>query len=182
MATHSSVLAWRIPGMAEPGGLPTMGSHRVGHNWSDLAAPGLLLVKHQLINIWLYLAKNISIHLFFLYTSINKLWCILELTLNLISKHFSIYIYLTSLSTLLRGASPKKKKKRGFPGGANGKEHASQCRKHKRCGSDPWVRKIPRRRAWQPTPVFLLGESHWQRSLAGYSPWGCKELDTTEPT
>ena len=35
---HSSVLAWRIPGMAEPGGLPSMGSHRVGHNWSDLAA------------------------------------------------------------------------------------------------------------------------------------------------
>ena len=38
MATHSSVLAWRIPGMGEPGGLPTMGSHRVGHDWSDLAA------------------------------------------------------------------------------------------------------------------------------------------------
>ena len=38
MATHSSVLAWRIPGMAEPGGLSSMGSHRVGHDWSDLAA------------------------------------------------------------------------------------------------------------------------------------------------
>ena len=38
MATHSSVLAWRIPGMGEPGGLPSMGSHRVGHNWSNLAA------------------------------------------------------------------------------------------------------------------------------------------------
>ena len=38
MATHSSVLAWRIPGTEEPGGLPSMGSHRVGHNWSDLAA------------------------------------------------------------------------------------------------------------------------------------------------
>ena len=38
MATHSSVLAWRIPGMGEAGGLPPMGSHRVGHNWSDLAA------------------------------------------------------------------------------------------------------------------------------------------------
>ena len=38
MATHSSVLAWRIPGMAEPGGLPSMGLHRVGHGWSDLAA------------------------------------------------------------------------------------------------------------------------------------------------
>ena len=38
MTTHSSVLAWRIPGTAEPGGLPSMGSHRVGHDWSDLAA------------------------------------------------------------------------------------------------------------------------------------------------
>ena len=37
MATHSSVLAWRIPGMGEPGGLPSMGSHRVGYDWSDLA-------------------------------------------------------------------------------------------------------------------------------------------------
>ena len=38
MTAHSSVLAWRIPGMGEPGGLPSMGSHRVGHDWSDLAA------------------------------------------------------------------------------------------------------------------------------------------------
>ena len=38
MATHSSVLAWRIPGTGEPGGLPSLGSHRVGHDWSDLAA------------------------------------------------------------------------------------------------------------------------------------------------
>ena len=38
MATHSSALAWRIPGTGEPGGLPSMGSHRVGHDWSDLAA------------------------------------------------------------------------------------------------------------------------------------------------
>ena len=37
MATHSSVLAWRIPGMGEPGGLPSLGSHRVGHDWSNLA-------------------------------------------------------------------------------------------------------------------------------------------------
>ena len=42
MATHSSVLAWRILGTGEPGGLPSMGSHRVGHDWSDFAAPSLL--------------------------------------------------------------------------------------------------------------------------------------------
>ena len=44
MATHSSILAWRIPGMGEPGGLPSMGSHRVGHDWSDLAAAALSLM------------------------------------------------------------------------------------------------------------------------------------------
>ena len=50
----------------------------------------------------------------------------------------------------------------------------------KRLGFIPWVGKIPRRRAWQSTPVFLPGESQGQRSLAGYSPWGYKESDTTE--
>ena len=45
---------------------------------------------------------------------------------------------------------------------------------------DPWVRKIHWSRKWQPTPVFLPGKSHGQRSLAGYSPWGCKESDMTE--
>ena len=47
-------------------------------------------------------------------------------------------------------------------------------------GFNFWVEKIPQRRAWQPTPVFLPGESHAQRSLVGYSPWGHKESDTTE--
>ena len=104
MATHSSVLAWRIPGSGEPGGLPSMGSHRVGHDWSDLAAAA------------------------------------------------AAYTY------------------EGFPGGASGKEPICQCRKHKRLGFDPWVRKIPWRRAWQPASVFLPGKSHGQRSLVGYIP------------
>ena len=47
-------------------------------------------------------------------------------------------------------------------------------------GFDPWVGKIPWRRAWQPTPVVLPGEFHGQRSLVGYSPWGHKESDTDE--
>ena len=45
---------------------------------------------------------------------------------------------------------------------------------------DGWVGKAPWRRAWRPTPVFLSGKSDGQRSLAGYNPWGHKELDTTE--
>jgi len=47
-------------------------------------------------------------------------------------------------------------------------------------GFDFWFRKIPWRRKWQPTPVFLPGEFHGQRSLTGYSPWGHKESDMTE--
>ena len=47
-------------------------------------------------------------------------------------------------------------------------------------GFNSWVVKIPWRRAWQPTPVFLPGESHGQRSLARYSPWGHTELDMTK--
>ena len=47
---------------------------------------------------------------------------------------------------------------------------------------ESWVRKIPWRRAWQPTPVFLPGKSHGQRSLVGYRPWGRKGSDTAEAT
>ena len=60
---------------------------------------------------------------------------------------------------------------------SSGKEPACQYKRQKRGGFDPWVRKIPWRRKWQPTPVFLLGKSHGQRSLAGYSPWGHKESE-----
>ena len=45
---------------------------------------------------------------------------------------------------------------------------------------DPWVGKILWSRKWQPTPAFLPGESHGQRSLVSYSPWGCKDSDKTE--
>ena len=51
-----------------------------------------------------------------------------------------------------------------------GKEPACQCPRHKRCRFTPWVAKIPWRRAWQPTPLFLPGKSHGQRILEGYSP------------
>ena len=57
---------------------------------------------------------------------------------------------------------------RGLPGGASGKEPACQCKRYKRLRFDPWGRKIPWRRKWQPTPVFLPGESHGRRSLGGY--------------
>ena len=99
MVTHSSILAWRIPWTQKPGGLQSIGSPRVGHNWSDSA--------------------------------INNLPAVQE--------------------TLERGV-------------------------------DPWVRKTPWRRAWQPTPVFLPGESPGQCNLGGYSSEGSKESDMTEVT
>ena len=97
MALHSSVLAWRIPGTGEPVGLQPMGSHRVRHDRSDLAAAA---AQCEELPWWLL-----------------------------------------------------------------------QCR---RLVFDPRVSKIPWRRQWQCTPVFLPGKSHGQRSLVGYSPWGCK--------
>ena len=65
-----------------------------------------------------------------------------------------------------------------FPGDASGKKSTCKCRRHKRRGFDPWIRKIPWRR--KPTPVFLLGKFNGQRILVGYNSWGHKELDMTE--
>ena len=70
----------------------------------------------------------------------------------------------------------------GFPCGVSSKEPACQRRRTKRWEFDPWVGKIPWRRKWQPTPLFLPGESHGQRSLVGYNPWGRKGSDMTEVT
>ena len=71
---------------------------------------------------------------------------------------------------------------RGFSGGSDGQESACNAGDLGLIpGFDPWVvRKISWRREWLPTPVFLPGEFHGQRNLAGYSPWGHKELDMTK--
>ena len=61
----------------------------------------------------------------------------------------------------------------GFPRWLSGKESDCKCR---RCGFNPWVRKIPWRRKWQPTPVLLPAKPHGQRSLEGYSPGGHKRV------
>ena len=61
----------------------------------------------------------------------------------------------------------------GLPRWLSDKESACQCRKH---GFNPWVREIPWRRKWQLTSVFLPGEAHGQRSLAGYGTWGHKRV------
>ena len=68
----------------------------------------------------------------------------------------------------------------GLPRWYNGKQNTCQCRRRKRFRFNPWVGKIPWRRKWQPTLVFLPGKFHGHRGLLGYSPWVRKELDTTE--
>ena len=149
MATHSSVLAWRIPGTGEPDGLPSMGSHRVGHDWSDLAAAAAAACC---INSS---SKKMSKHSIL----------VIKPVLVYIHSQFTCYLLICD-----------------FPGDASGKEPSCQFRRHKRPGFNPWFRKILWRRKWWPTPVFMPGKSHERRSLVGNSPWGRKELDTTEVT
>ena len=92
MATHSSVLAWRIPGMAEPGGLPSMGLHRVRHNWSDLAVADLpeplckllfvkwkglhILPKGVLLSLQGATISPLCICLYSLYETLGGLTCV----------------------------------------------------------------------------------------------------------
>ena len=82
----------------------------------------------------------------------------------------SSFVFLLLISNLIPSWS-----KNGLPKWCSGKESTCQCKRHR---LNPWVKKIPWRRKWQPTLVFLLGKSHGQRSLEGYSPWSHKELDT----
>ena len=72
---------------------------------------------------------------------------------------------------------PEIKRNIKFPGGSDSKESVCNAGDLR---FNPWFGKIPWRREWQPTPMFLPGEFHGQGSLVGYSPWGLKELDVTE--
>jgi len=67
-----------------------------------------------------------------------------------------------------------------FSGSSSGKESTCQCRRQKRGGFNPWVRKMPWSRKWYSTPVFLPGKILRLRSLVGYSPWDPKESDMTD--
>ena len=111
MATHSNILAWRIPWIEGPGRVRSMGSQE-----SDTT---------KQLN---YHHRNLS----------------------------------------------------GLPRWYSSKEPVCQCRRHRKGSFDPWVGKIPMKKAWQPTPVFLPGKFHGQRSLVGYSPWDHKGSDMTE--
>ena len=171
MATHSSVLAWRIPGTGEPGGLLSMGSHRVGHNWSDSAARQFTLWNEtRLFSFTSYFSPHFCPVASTLCCINDPAWCGFGVC-------FVIFCFFGSVqqrnSLFICGYVR-------LPRWHSGKESICQCRRHKRHRFDLWVGKIPRSRKWQPILVFLPGKSHGQRSLAAYSPQGCKESDTTE--
>ena len=79
----------------------------------------------------------------------------------------------------MRGRIKKHSWREASPGALVVKNPSASVGVCKRCRFDPWVGKIHWRRKWHPTPVFLPGKFHGQRSPAGYSPWGLKESDTT---
>ena len=117
---------------------------------------------------FLFLLPPVKAKEFFLYDPTGSTWenCFTA------ESDWSIEKYIT-LSTICEHTDASK----GLLRWLSGKESACQCR---RCGFNPWVRKIPWRRKWQPTPVSLSGEAHGQKSLVGFSLWGHKESDTTE--
>ena len=158
-ATHSSILTWRIPWKKEPGGLQPMGSKRVRPNWETFT-PYIWLWCQALFKIHIYGFKNPLC-----YNSIYKSVYIYITIVIYNSIYIYIYIHIHTHTHTYLSTS-------GFPSTSGVKI----CLPSRRHGFDPWVRKIPWRRKWQPTPVFLPRQFRGQRSLAGYSPWGCKEL------
>ena len=99
---------------------------------------------------------------------VELFWCILLCS-------FAMCVYAFQLTVLQQYLQLHEL----HPGWFSGKESTCPCRRRRKCGFDPWVSTIPWRRKWQPTPVLLLGKSHGQRSLVGYSSCGHKESDTT---
>ena len=92
---------------------------------------------------------------------------------SLIRSHLFLLSFLLPWAADLRKCCCDLCQRIRLPRWLSGKESACQCR---RCWFSLWVGKMPWKRKWQPTPVFLSGKSHGQRSLADYSPWGCKRV------
>ena len=90
MASHSSFLAWRIPGTGEPGGLPSMGSHRVGHDWRDLAAAAAAAGKHvAVLHLEMYTKSYMNI-----------------LTMCVLSHFSRVWLFVTQWTTALQAPCP----------------------------------------------------------------------------
>jgi len=153
MATHSSVLAWRILGTGEPGGLPSLGSHRVGHDWSDLAAAAATLTISQFMFVF--------IDIFFSWLIIANIFLLLDRSLFLISC-WSFYVCtLLSFFKDLGLVLAESWVTCGLPRWLSGKESACQCRRCRRHGFNSWVRKIPREEETATHPSILACKIPW---------------------
>ena len=167
MATHFSILAWRILRTEEPDELQSIGLHRVGHNWSGFAHPHawLMNVNYTYCDHFTIYVNIESCHtsetntLYVNYTSVFKMWY--AHTKEYYSALKKDWWHGWTWGTM------------SFPGGSVGKDSScsvGDCLQCRRLEFDPWVRKNPWRRRWQPVPVFLPGKSHRQRSLMGCGP------------
>ena len=138
--------------MAEPGGLLSMGSHRVGHDWSDLAAAAAATAHHTHTGTREYTGTLVPQSLACNAGTVQPI-CFVTLSFRSLgySSPYSCLIFSKQKSTEAKGSE--------------GLE----------CVTNPI-----QRRQWHPTPVLLPGKSHGWRSLVGCSPWGREESDTTE--
>ena len=155
MSPHSSTLAWKIPWTEEPGGLQSMGSLRDTTEWLHFHFSPSCIGEGNGNPLQCSYLENPR--------DGGSWWAAVygvaqsRTRLKRLSSSSSILLQASLVAQLVKNPSVSV-----------------------RPGFDPWVGKVPWRRAWQPTPVFLPGESHGQRSLVGYSPWGHKESDTAE--
>ena len=227
MATHSSVPAWRIPEMGEPGGLPSMGSHRVGHDWSDLAAAAADSISERMASTWfetwgflkciLFIAKNLLDHWVIFLMAKKYLPLATVLGLGMVIHcvcgslvHLAISWRMPKCWNL---GSQKKHSPclKGFAvyrlGYYRKVEKAMAPHSSTFAWKIPWMEEPGRlqsmgslrvgydwetslslftfvhwRRKWQPTPVFLPGESQGRGSLVACRVWGRTESNTTEAT
>ena len=134
MATHFSTLAWKLPWTEEPGRLQSMGSLRVRHDRAT--SPSLFTFMH-----WRRKWQPTPVFL----PGESQGWG------SLVGCRHGV----AQSRTRLKRLSSSSKERKGSPGGSSAKERACQGRRHKRRRFAPWVRKIPCRRKWKPTPVFL---------------------------
>ena len=184
MATHSSVLAWRTPGTGEPGGLPSMGSHRVGHDWSDLAAAAAAALYSAcmhicvLSHVWFFVTPWTVAHQdpLSMKSSRQEYWSRLPFSF---SRESSLPRNQTCVSCfsgigrwilywlIHQGSSICKESLQRV---------CLQCQRH---GFGPWVGKIPWRRKMATGSSFLAWESPWTEDSGGRQSMGSQELDTT---
>ena len=103
-----------------------------------------------------------------------RVYWLTNLPLTICYRKFLFFRQISTHVSLPNGAKIMKAMKLALARWLSGKESACECRRHR---FDPWVSKIPWRKKWQTTPVFLPKEPHGQRNLVGYSPWGHRRVE-----